>query len=374
MTTYYATHNAAGGGAGTSVGDPFTLQELFDTVTNSDLGLICNTGTYTPSAQIDVDNGANVGTVSARTQIRGAASDGTDDGTIATISGSSLGASTDLISIDINYYYIANLRITGATRYNVYSDSDGSIWENCRLDNATSHGFWQQTNLDTTIFKVCEIDNNGGAGYTGGFDSRGCGIWESCSIHDNGSFGLKLTPVGRMIDTIVFKNGGDGVRIDMNSHSTENGAIINCTIDGNTGDGIESVNSTIASDSMSIADTIISNNGGYGINLNSTPLTGFQLRLLCVPTSTGANSLGQIDAGSLPADTVTDNPDFVDRTTGGSEDYTPQGTGLKVTRSPISGVGGDSYKWVGAIQPDTASSGGGLLGVTAASMSGGMRA
>ena len=362
MTTYYATHNAAGGGAGTSVGDPFTLQELFDTVTSSDLGLICNTGTYTPSAQIDVDNGANAGTVSARTQIRGAASDGTDDGTIATISGSSLGASTDLISIDINYYYIANLRITGATRYNVYSDSDGSIWENCRLDNATSHGFWQQTNLDTTIFKVCEVDNNGGAGYTGAFDSRGCGIWESCSIHDNGSFGLKLTPVGRMIDTLVFKNGGDGVRIDMNSHSTENGAIINCTIDGNTGDGIDSVSSTIASDSMTIADTIISNNGGYGINLNSMSINGFQMSFLCVPTSTGQNSSGQISSGSLPANTVTDNPDFVDRTTAGSEDYTPQGTGLKVTRSPISGVGGDSYKWIGAIRPDTAGGGGGTTG------------
>lgn len=364
MATYYSTHNAAGGGSG-ALGSPFTLQELFDAVTSADLGLVRATGTYTPSAKLDLDT--NTGSVTARPTIRGCASDGTDDGTVATISGSSLSSSTTLLQIagGIDLLRIQNLRFTASKNYGIDSNSKGTVFTNVRIDNSVAAGFYQQTLGDLTTFIECEVHNNGGAGYDGPFASRGSCAWIRSSIHNNGSHGIRFAPLAQVIDTLIYKNSGHGIILTLDVSSEEIGAIINSTIASNTGAGI-SVNSGTSRENILIARTIIYENGEYGIDLNGADADIFTFQNLCVHNNTS----GAIDTGSLPSSTITSDPAFANEGAG-TENYTPSLAGLKLTYAFPSGIGGTSYGWIGAIQPDTSgSSGGGRSALQALSIPG----
>ena len=346
MATYYSSHNAAGGGAGT-IGSPFTLQELFNTVSSGDIGLVMNTGTYAPTGIINVN--VNTGSVTARPTIRGVASDGTDDGTVSTISGSGLPSSTTLLQIanGIDFLRLENLRFTASKNYGIDINSNGCIFKNVRVDNSVSHGFYQQTLTDVTMLINCEIDTNGGAGWTGGFVSRGNVLMIGGSVHNNTSHGVRCSINGSLHNVLIFKNGSHGVMVDLNVGEFGPIIIHQCTIATNTGNGID-INSGIAQFNVLISDTILYENTAFGIDLNGCDPDMFTFTRMCSHN----NASGSIDTGSLPTDTITNDPAFANESSG-SEDYTPSLTSLIRSISTQSGIGGINYNWIGAIKPTT---------------------
>ena len=321
MATYYASSSASGGGAGT-IGDEYTLQELLDNTDAGDIGLVKNDGTYTPSATVNVDN-ANAQTASNVATIRGCASDGTDDGTVATISGTSLGAGIDLLTIASSMAVVfENLRITAATDDNIYCPDAAYLhFNNCRIDNAAGYGFFTVSSSQANSFNFtnCEIDSNdSGIGATAG-SRGGFGIYNSI-IHDNTNYGLNDD--GRYGKTTIFAcaiydNGSHGLYF---RSSSQNPKIIGCVLFANGGNGID-FNSAVSG--IVCYNTIFRSNGGYGIDTNSGSFTQFSY---CDYNCYSNNTSGSIDinGGTPPGDNnVTSDPSFTNETDG-SEDFTLQ--------------------------------------------------
>ena len=356
MATYYSSHNAAGGGAGT-VGDPFTLQELFDTCTTGDTGYILNTGTYTPSVTLDIDinTGSNVQPLHF---IGVNASDGITK-EMVTISGSSLGAGDDLLDFGItgSYCIMEYLRLTAATRYNVYADQNNLvlIFKNCRVDSATSHGMYCSSSNQEQIFIDSEIDSNGGSGYDVLTSARGGIQTIRCAIHDNTGDGIRdgqgsllgQTKKPLHIGSVFYNNGGDGLEFIGSGGSYGGGIIDNCVFFNNTGNGLSIVSTH---GFVSVSRSIFRSNGGYGIYLTG----GYSDILIhCDYNDSSNNTSGAIDVngGVLPGvGNITIDPQFVSEIDG-SEDFTPQNANLYIQNTFPGGVGGTSYEYIGAIQP-----------------------
>ena len=351
MATYYSSHNAAGGGAGT-IGDPYTLAELATNVTAGNVGLVMATGTYTPSATTTFGNS---GTITSRVQIRGCASDGTDDGTIATISGSSLGGGVHGLTVAGSFIEFGNLLITTCPGTAVHSTGATNRFRNVRM-TASGNGFTQNDFGETSEFIECEIDNNTGYGYGGGFASRGSAVLRRCSIHNNGSYGARIAVTGRISDSLVFRNGSHGVMIDLGNSGNHQIAITRSTIYNNTGNGID-VTAGVNIPAVLLQQCIIAVNTAYGFDYNTTN-TGIVQIVRCGFYS---NTSGALDTGSLPSDCVTTDPGFAS-TTAGSEDFTPSNTDYRSSVSPYqSGIGGTDYRWIGAVSPNTAGGSGVIL-------------
>lgn len=344
MATYYTSSSAAGGGSG-ALGDEWTLQEAFDSAVAGDIVLVKADGTYLPSARIDLDT--NSGTDLNYIVFKGCASDGTDDGTVSTISGANLPATTTLLYSNSDYMMFQNLRITSATNYGFDGRalSGRVMWYNCRIDNCSNSGV---LNVDGHTFYYCEFDHNGSRG---AFAGTGFCWFNYCSFHDNGDDGVIMDDGCLLNHCLIYDNAGEGVYLYNESSST----IINCVIHGNTDNGIHAINSG----GHMIMHNIIMNNGAYGINYGGSTLakTGYADYNCYYNNTSGATTLGS----PLGSNNLTEDPNFVS-VADGAEDFTPQNTNLLKTFafSTASGVGGTSYEYIGAIQPQ-GGSGGGLL-------------
>lgn len=349
MATFYSSHNAAGGGAGT-IGDPYTLAELATNVTAGNVGLVMATGTYTPSATTTLGNS---GTITSRVQIRGCAADGTDDGTVATISGGSLGGGVHGITLSGSYVELANLRVTACPGTAIHSTGANNRLRNVRMDTS-ANGFTQNDFNEATEFIECEFDNNTGYGYGGSVVSRGSAILRRCSIHDNGSYGTRMAVVGSISDCLIFRNGSHGVIIDLTNTGSQQLLIARSTIFNNTGNGIDlSVGTSIPT--LLVQQCIIASNTAYGFDYNTTNANIVQI----VRCGFYNNTSGALNTGSLPSDCVTTDPGFAS-TTAGSEDFTPSNAGYRTSVNPFqSGIGGTDYRWIGAVSPQGSSGGGG---------------
>ncbi len=368
MATYYAFHNAGGGGVGT-FGDPFTLQELFDNTDAGDLGLVCNTGTYTPSTTITVDN-ASAATAANPAIIRGANADGSDDGTIATISGSSLGASTDLLNMGVASLSIRleNLRITGATDDNIVisgSINNGNIsLYNCRIDSATGEGIeMQETSYCVVVIVGCEIDGNGGNGITPNAATRYTPILINCKVHDNTANGMVigggalLPSPTKIVGCSFYDNGDNGIE----TISAVPGIIVvNSVFFGNTNAGIEILNTLYGFVSV---NNIFRSNGGYGINTNTGSSGQFAF---CDYNCYHNNTSGALDISTPGSNNVTSDPTFTSEIDG-SEDFSLQ-SGSPCIDAGF-GYGGD---WNIGVWQNAASGGGGGGLMTHPGMSGGI--
>lgn len=325
MATYYSSHNAGGGGAGTN-GDPFTLQELFDNVDAGDLGLVKNTGTYTPSATIDADN-SSAATYTNLATIRGANSDGSDDGTIATISGSSLPATSDLINCNVSALHLKmeGLRLTAATRYNINLNTalnvSRIILYRCRVDNASSHGIYNQESTAQFALRMydTEIDSNGGDGIGSAGISRGGIQADNCTFHDNTGAGVEDTNTNaKSIYTgcLFYDNGTHGLSL----HNDIIGLIVkHCVFFNNTNNGIDFGDIT-NSGVLSIINSIFRSNGGYGIDTNGGAAGRFDL---CDYNCYHNNTSGALDISTPGSNNITSDPLFTSETDG-SEDFTLQ--------------------------------------------------
>lgn len=348
MATYYAAHNAAGGGAGT-IGSPFTLAELAAAVTAGNVGLLMATGTYAPSATTTF---ANSGTVTSRVQIRGCASDGTDNGTIATISGASLGGGVHGLTVSGSYIDFANLLVTGCPGTGVHSSGANNRYRNLRATNS-ANGFTQVDFTEHSEFFECELDNNVGYGYGGTFSSRGSGLFRRCAIHDNGSYGARVAVYGTVESSLVYRNGSHGLIPSLDSSGGTQLVVAKSTIYGNAGNGIDLVAGT-SYPTFLLQLSIVAGNTGYGLDLNGTNSAIVQI----VRCGFHGNTSGALDTGSLPSDCVTTDPSFAS-TTAGAEDFTPSNTDYRSSVSPYqSGIGGTDYRWIGAISPIGSGGGG----------------
>lgn len=360
MPTYFV--RSSGGddvNAGTSFAAAFaTIQKAIDTAVGDDTVLICNDGTHTPAVQIDTDT--NLGTGSAYIMVRGCAADGTDDGTMATISGSAMDANIDIIVNTIfSYYFFENLRFTAAKRYafNFATKSGMWIFRNCKIDSCVSDGIYWTESAGVITFYDCEIYGNGGCGIDNGNNAaRGVAYLYNCSIHDNTDSGLWLSPgtvanrasSSELYNCLIYDNGADGLKLSPNAGSRPK--VSNCTIYGNTGDGID-INSTDTSLFL-VIDTILSGNGGYGINFNSSTFDWLRAYGICSYGNSTAHT--DINGGTIPGvNHIIEDPNFVS-VTDGSENFTPQNANLKY--SWAFKAGGTSYRQIGAIQPEASES------------------
>lgn len=344
MATYYSSHNAGGGGVG-SIVDPFTLQELADAVdgTAPDLGLVMNTGVYTPAATIDFD--VNASALLTPNIIRGANADGSDDGTVATISGSGLGGGDDLLDIGIVMYtWLENLRITAATQYNIFCDQAALLkLENCQIDSSTSHGFYMTSTAGRIIFVKCEINGStGGCGLAVNSAARGRFKLIRCSVHDNSSHGIHDgASVGtyyarpELIDTLIYDNGGDGANYELGGAGYIGPIVRGSVFFGNTGDGLAFHASRGA---IEIDNSIFRSNGGFAINTNTGSINAFyNIKNNCYHNNTGG--VIDINGGTSPGTGhVLADPEFVSEVDG-SEDF-----GLQAT-SPCLVAGIDAGIW-----------------------------
>lgn len=353
MATYYTSSSAAGGGTG-AIDSEWTLQEAADSAVADDVVLIKADGTYSPTATIDFDTQAAAhGTP---IHFRGAASDGTDDGTTATISGASI-SSSDIFYINIAMFGVfENLRLTASTARAIElgtSFNTGRVQlVNCRLDNSTTGGiFTSESGGGYMSLQYCEIDNNGAWGVHINAAGRGGFRIYKCSVHDNTSGGIQIgIAAGEMIkNCLIYDNGGDG--IDLWNTGTMVGSIASNTIYGNDGDGIDIHEGVQIPE---IVQNIMANNGGYGLNMNSETIYAAWMQQNCSFGNTSGHT--DVNSGNLVGrNNVLEDPNFVS-TTDGSEDLTPQNTNLAAAIA--FGSGGTDNAYIGAIQP-AASSGGG---------------
>ena len=323
MTTFFVRQS---GGNDTNDGLSFangwaTIQFAADTAVAGDIVLIASDGTHTPTASVDIDT--NAGTAAAGpVTFRGAGSAGEDDGTVATISGSSLPATTDLFTFVIDYTKWENLRFTAATRHNLFDNntSIGNVFVNCRFDNAAEEGC-SYLAVGFAQFFNCEFDNNGGNGCgTDDLSSNRAGQIRAfnCSFHDNGENGIQSSDGGLiLLHCLFYDNTNHGLLINRDLESSGGSIIGNCVFNGNTS-GILMSGSLIGIFFGSVYNCVFSNNSSHGVNFGSAHIDGHvDYNLYYLNTTahranfpTGANDIED------------DNPDFTS-ITDGSEDFTP---------------------------------------------------
>lgn len=340
MTDFYSSHDAGGSGVG-SIGDPFTLQELIDNVGTNDLGLIMNTGTYTPGATIDFDT--NTGAPSTPIQIRGANADGTDDGTVVTISGASLPGGNTLISFNLSSMDIVlqNIIFTSGKLYDLIITSSGfTTFINCRFTDAASNGMYVTSSSGLSgTFIDCEFDNNTGRGFSTNADARGKMTAIRCSYHDNDSDGIRdsMPSAGTIepsyTDCLIYSNGGHGMF--MSAAATTGGLNLRgCVFFGNTNDGL---NISTGVGMIVIENSIFRSNGGFGIDTNTGVVTSFIMTNNCSDNNTSGHI--DINGGTLPGpDNILADPKFTNEGVG-VEDFSLQ------SDSPCIATGVDAGIW-----------------------------
>ena len=325
-TYYVRSTDGDDGDDGLTVGNAWaTVQYAFDNTTAGDIVLVCADGTHTPTATIDIDN-TNIVTGANPLTVRGCAADGTDDGTVATITGASI-SSNYIFNYNVSGIAVrcSNLRLTASTSTAAYIQStvDAAVisFDNCQFDNASGAGVTINESSQTCVvmFTFCEFNNNGTYGSGNATSARGGGYYKYCSFHDNTSHGIyERGRYGKVVvdDCLIYDNGGDGILYDEASYDIK---ISNSVVFGNTGDGIELASGSYAK----IINTIIRSNGGYGVNKNSGNIGElYYFDYNCSHNNTSGHI--DINSGNLPgSNNVTSDPKFTSETNG-SEDFTLQ--------------------------------------------------
>ena len=366
-TLYYVrSSGGSDGNTGFSFAQGFaTIQFAWDTVDDNDTILICADGTHLPVTNtIDVDYTQS--TAMTPIDMRGCAADGTDDGTLATISGASQGAGIDIITVaGVDAVgTIENIRFTAAKGNALYG---GAIWWNiinCRFDNAGESGIYINSSNVICHLYDCEIDNNDDYGFrNNGTYYRGLVVMENCSIHDNGNNGVIASPGQRgsirqdssFINCLFYDNAASGLYLVSALGALP--IVRHCTFHGNTGSGLE-INANGLYSRLRIHDCIFTDNTAYGIDLNSNATANLaDFKRIC--TNGNGTAAIDVDAGVVAGEgNLTVDPDFVS-VVDGSEDFTPQEATLNVSEAMP--TGGTSHFWIGMIQPEPAAGGGGAV-------------
>lgn len=298
-------------------------QFAFDTATAGDTVVICADGAHSPTATVDVDT--NSGASGSPISFVGAAANGAEDGTWATISGASLSSTDTLIAFDGVQGYIAfrRLRFTGGPGIglDIAYGSNGIDFDEVRFDNFADTGVYLYGGQCN--FTDFEYDNNG---VPFGGNSAGTNRGSQCSfvngsIHDNTGDGAYMHGTDILFfGCRIYDNGGMGIKWQRQTYLNK---VLNCTIFGNTGDGI-GLGSSFSGDPQpfTFLNNVISDNGGYGVNMPSAMLADplIDYNLFNANTSGHRNNFPEDWSGDSPADDT--DPGFVSETDG-AEDFTP---------------------------------------------------
>lgn len=226
MSTYYVrSSGGSDGNTGLSFAQGWaTIQYALNTATTyGDIILVCNDGIHYPTASLTFPTGT--ASVEVPMIMRGASATGNDDGTVATISGASLPASTDLFYV--NYYIsfiFSNLRITAGKQDNFHiAVTAGGYhihFRNCRFDNAARYGINSLENDNGKGMQIieCEIDNNGQSGII-----NDCSVYGghfhlvNCKIHDNVQHGYiyeSFRYSDMILGCLFYNNLYDGIYVN----------------------------------------------------------------------------------------------------------------------------------------------------------------
>ena len=352
MALWYVDPSAGDdGNGGTGTGDAWaTIQKALDNVTTAgDEVRLMNTATETPSAQVDLDT-ANTGSWTSKITFQGADGSGNalSAGSFYTISGSSLPATTDLLSWGTtglgDYLNFKNIRFTAATQHNLRIGPGSGLnfevaaeFTECRIDSASSAGVYLGYG-NYLSFVDCEIDSNGAEGcgpLTSGTNRGGHAKWTGCQVHDNGSHGIVIAYAHNDVQGCLFyDNGGDGITYQRQGKYN---LVTHNTFHANDGSGIgPGPSSPVGSFLMTIRYNSFHLNARYGIE---TYVAGDVYPYIS-HNHYHSNTINEtfFTDGTPGAGNVLGDPLFTS-TTDGSEDFTP------LTGSTLIAVGpnGESY-------------------------------
>lgn len=307
-----------------------TMQSAIDTMsTNGSVLNICADGTYAAISDLNFDT--NTGGDHDPLTYRGVNTRGVHDGTKATISGASVGGTEAVIEFGLTntYAVFCDLLIDGdgGAQDLVSSSSIGleTLWVRCRFTGSARDGIRGEGPQTSFHLVDCEIDNCTGWGIWGNGNSRPNVGMIGCSVHDNGSGGVRATVgyqsgrcTGAIIDSIFYDNGGVGLYL-WDSYVPQHAVVMNCTFFGNTSHGLQIYQDTSR---IVLRNLISRSNGGYGLQMDSGDWTSIaDLRACCFHNNTsGATNV----SGGVPdlfSENLAVDPQFISETDG-SEDFT----------------------------------------------------
>ena len=353
------------GGSDSNNGQTFStayasIQHAADVTTVSgSVILICNDGVHLPTSSVSWDT--NLGSTISPIQIRGGSATGDDDGTIVTISGTSLPATTDLFTLSLSDMRLrfSNLILTSATQHNLLVTNSGFVqFFGCRFTGASSNGVHHNDSGSNAMYFIdCEFDSNGARGYSANSIARGRSVFNRCVFRDNTTDGCyeSMSSVGStrpdFDQCLFYGNGATGLTL-IGTGNYGGMTVKRCTFFDNTTDGlnIDEDGGFIRYDSL-----IFRSNGSYGINTNTAVVSQFVASRICAHNNTSGNI--DINGGVIPGDNIVlEDPQFVSEVT---PDLTPGNANLLVAVILPAGSGSGSFEYFGAIQPEPVAGGGG---------------
>ena len=259
-----------------------------------------------------------------------------------TISGTSLGASTNLFTCGAGagYFRMIDIETKSATQHG-WDDGSGAkymTWNRCRFGDCSGDGFYSTSTTSHHFFVECDFDGNTGSGFDVNATGRGNVYMLGCRFFNNGDDGLHCAGdfmATNIIGCIMQGNTGVGARLDgLMSEFTGN------TVEGNSSDGLQ-LSTTMYG---VVANNSFYDNGGYGIDF------GAGVVYLVRNNHYHSNTSGEWSSGSSTEDgKQTGDPKF---SSVASADYTP------LTGSPLI-QGGVVNAMIGAIAHTDGGGGGG---------------
>jgi len=295
-------------------------------------------GTWTPGATLDADIGA--GSDQEPITVRGGNSRGVPDGTVPTISGAGMAASSQVLTVSnsTTKRRWIDLRFTAGKDFGIYCADANSVdhqWLRCRFDNAAKGGVGR--NPADWYFVDCEFADNGTWGIipanASTLDVRSGFL--RCRFHDNGTGGIYCTGFMFVSQCLFYDHGKWHIRFRQRAPNV----VIDGCVFHKTAAGEDGINCWGTFDGMSpfiVTNSIFRTSAGYGIDMTGFAEPGgvpgiywAELDYNCWSNNTSGDVNGatkQDVMGSPAGDTnVYADPTFTSETDG-SEDFDLQST------------------------------------------------
>jgi hypothetical protein len=303
-----------------------TIQHAADSADTGDLVLICSDGIYAPTATVDFDT--RFGQVTRPVTFRGAGATGTNDSTVATITGIGLPTNGDLINLNlvgmaVRFEFLNikkgkqhNISISGAVNY------ANIAFESCTIDSATLYNIYNQESASFPLtINHCRF-NGGVRGISGSSATRpACSSISNSIVSNFTGYGI-YTGGATEFDfsatgCIFFNNADDDIRFA----AVSSGRIINinrCTFYEGDSNAIDVPNTQYQ---IKVENNIFMNKGtAIKTNLG----TNSQFAICDYNNYYGNTANIDINSGVAPGNhNAAADPQFVS-VVAGSEDFTPQ--------------------------------------------------
>jgi hypothetical protein len=218
-----------------------------------------------------------------------------------------------VVTMSATNAYLREVTVLGGT-YGIAMSGARNFARRCILRNNSNSGVY--ITATSNRLDECVMHNNPyGVQVPGG--NYAYYTLDRCVVASNTSHGVYQTggnpgaPAGRVLNSLLVANGGDGFSSQVDN-STQGGTwLYNCTVVNNAGNGIYDNYLTIA---MDVRNCIIYDNGGAGIRQNSgLGHSTFNITSSCVFSNRSGNFASALATGTmrLQAGCMTADPLFV---------------------------------------------------------------